>query len=61
MNFDFSDELKQLRDQARRFLGERSAPKQVRRVLEGGVPDIDSVAASTSGASIRARSIRTAF
>ena len=38
MNFDFSDELKQLRDQARRFLGERSAPKQVRRVLEGHTP-----------------------
>ena len=38
MNFDFSDELKQLRDQARRFLGERSAPKQVRNVLEGRAP-----------------------
>jgi acyl-CoA dehydrogenase len=35
MNFDFSDELKQLRDQARRFLVERSPPSVVRNVLEG--------------------------
>ena len=35
MNFDFSDEAKLLRDQARRFLKERSPPKAVRRVLEG--------------------------
>jgi acyl-CoA dehydrogenase len=35
MNFDFSDELKMLRDQARKFLGERSPPKAARRVLEG--------------------------
>jgi acyl-CoA dehydrogenase len=38
MNFDFSDELKQLRDQARRFLGEHSASKQVRQILEGRAP-----------------------
>jgi acyl-CoA dehydrogenase len=36
MNFDFSDDLKQLRDQARRFLAEQSPPKVVRHVLEGG-------------------------
>ena len=36
MNFDFSDDLKQLRDQARRFLAEQSPPKLVRHVLEGG-------------------------
>jgi acyl-CoA dehydrogenase len=35
MNFDFSDDLKQLRDQARRFLAEQSPPKVVRQVLEG--------------------------
>ncbi len=35
MNFDFSDDLKQLRDQARRFLSEQSSPKIVREVLEG--------------------------
>ena len=35
MNFDFSDDLKQLRDQARRFLTEQSPPKIVRQVLEG--------------------------
>jgi acyl-CoA dehydrogenase len=34
MNFDFSDDLKQLRDQARRFLAERSPPSVVRSVLE---------------------------
>jgi acyl-CoA dehydrogenase len=36
MNFDFSDDLKQLRDQARRFLSEQSPPAVVRNVLEGG-------------------------
>jgi alkylation response protein AidB-like acyl-CoA dehydrogenase len=35
MNFDFSDELKQLREQARRFLTERSPSAVVRDVLEG--------------------------
>src|SRR5271169_2766307 len=38
MNFDFSDDLKQLRDQARRFLAEQSPPKVVRHVLEGAEP-----------------------
>jgi alkylation response protein AidB-like acyl-CoA dehydrogenase len=38
MNFDFSDELKLLRDQARKFLTERSPPKAARRVLEGEAP-----------------------
>jgi alkylation response protein AidB-like acyl-CoA dehydrogenase len=35
MNFDFSDDLKQLRDEARRFLVQRSPPSVVRDVLEG--------------------------
>ncbi|HMN73881.1 MAG TPA: acyl-CoA dehydrogenase family protein [Rhodoblastus sp.] len=35
MNFDFSDEQKQLRDEARRFLSENSTPKHVRAILEG--------------------------
>ena len=35
MNFDFSDDQKQLRDQARRFLAEKSPPKTVRAVLDG--------------------------
>ncbi len=35
MNFDFSDDSKLLRDQARRFLAERCDSKQVRQVLEG--------------------------
>ena len=34
MNFDFSDDLKQLRDQARRFLAEHSPPSVVRNILE---------------------------
>jgi len=38
MNFDFSDELKQLRDQARRFLVEQSPASVVRSVLDGGEP-----------------------
>jgi alkylation response protein AidB-like acyl-CoA dehydrogenase len=35
MNFDFSDDMKQLRDQAQRFLREHCPPKSARRVLEG--------------------------
>ena len=35
MNFDFSDDLKQLREQARRFLSEQCPPAVVRRSLEG--------------------------
>jgi alkylation response protein AidB-like acyl-CoA dehydrogenase len=35
MNFDFSDEQKQLRDEARKFLAEKCPPKAVRAVLEG--------------------------
>ena len=38
MNFDFSDELKQLRDEARRFLTDRCPPAVPRRVLEGSEP-----------------------
>src|SRR5262245_40079857 len=38
MNFDFSDELKLLREQARRFLGERCTSAAVRRILEGPEP-----------------------
>jgi acyl-CoA dehydrogenase len=35
MNFDFSDDLKQLRDQARRFMTELCTPAVVRRSLDG--------------------------
>ena len=35
MNFDFSDDLKQLRDQARRFLTDQCPPALVRRALDG--------------------------
>jgi alkylation response protein AidB-like acyl-CoA dehydrogenase len=35
MNFDFSDDQKQLRDQARKFLAEKCSPKAVRQVLDG--------------------------
>jgi alkylation response protein AidB-like acyl-CoA dehydrogenase len=35
MNFDFSDDQKQLRDQARKFLNEKCSPKAVRAVLDG--------------------------
>ena len=38
MNFDFSDDQKQLRDEARKFLAQRSPPKAVRAVLEGKEP-----------------------
>src|SRR5260221_6148847 len=35
MNFDFSDEQKQMRDAARKFLAEKCSPKAVRAVLDG--------------------------
>jgi hypothetical protein len=35
MNFDFSDDQKQLRDQAHKFLTEKCPPKAVRAVLDG--------------------------
>ena len=38
MNFDFSDDLKGLREQARKFLRERCPAATVRRVLEGPEP-----------------------
>jgi alkylation response protein AidB-like acyl-CoA dehydrogenase len=38
MNFDFSDEQKQLRDEARKFLAEKCPPKAVRAVLDGKQP-----------------------
>lgn len=38
MNFDFSDDQKQLQDQARRFLSEKCTTKHVRKVLEGTAP-----------------------
>jgi acyl-CoA dehydrogenase len=38
MNFDFSDELKQLRDEARRSLSDRCKPAVPRRILESDEP-----------------------
>src|SRR5476649_63751 len=38
MNFDFSDEQKQMRDAARKFLAEKCPPKAVRAVLDGKTP-----------------------
>jgi acyl-CoA dehydrogenase len=38
LNFDFSDDLKMLRDQARKFLDERCTTASVRRVLESDDP-----------------------
>jgi alkylation response protein AidB-like acyl-CoA dehydrogenase len=38
MNFDFSDEQKELRDLARRFLKDQCGPEIVRGVLEGAAP-----------------------
>jgi alkylation response protein AidB-like acyl-CoA dehydrogenase len=38
MNFDFSDDMKQLRDHARKFLTEHCPPKTARQVLEGAAP-----------------------
>ncbi|MEO8713982.1 MAG: acyl-CoA dehydrogenase family protein [Acetobacteraceae bacterium] len=38
MNFEFSEDSRLLRDQARRFLGEHCTSKSVREVLEGRAP-----------------------
>src|SRR2546427_10301268 len=38
MNFDFSDDQKQMRDAARKFLSEKCSPKAVRTVLDGKAP-----------------------
>ena len=38
MNFDFSDDQKQLRDQARKYLAEKCPPKAVRAVIDGASP-----------------------
>jgi acyl-CoA dehydrogenase len=38
MNFEFSDDQKQLKDQARRFLEDKCQPKAVRAILEGPEP-----------------------
>lgn len=38
MNFDFSDDLKVLKDEARKFLADKCGPAVVRRVLEGTEP-----------------------
>ena len=38
MNFDFSDDLKALREQARKFLHQRCPPASVRRILDGPEP-----------------------
>lgn len=38
MNFDFSDEQKLLRDQARKFLSEHASSARVRRILDGDEP-----------------------
>jgi alkylation response protein AidB-like acyl-CoA dehydrogenase len=38
MNFEFSDEQKQLKDEARRFLEAKCPPKAVRAVLDGSEP-----------------------
>src|SRR5437867_12948164 len=38
MNFDFSDDQKQMRDAARKFLSEKCSPKAVREVLDGKAP-----------------------
>jgi len=38
MNFDFSDDQKQLRDTARKYLAEKCPPKAVRAVIDGKTP-----------------------
>jgi alkylation response protein AidB-like acyl-CoA dehydrogenase len=38
MNFDFSDDQKVLRDQARKFLSQHAAPARVRTILETDAP-----------------------
>ncbi|MDX2274632.1 MAG: acyl-CoA dehydrogenase family protein [Hyphomonadaceae bacterium] len=41
MNFDFSDDQKSLKDQARKFLSEKAGPAAARRVMNGGAASYD--------------------
>ncbi len=41
MNFDFSDEQKALKDEARKFLAAKCPPDRVRKLMEDGSPGID--------------------
>jgi len=43
VNFDFSDDQKSLRDEARRFLSEKAGPKATRRVLDDAQVSYDEV------------------
>ena len=43
MNFDFSDDQKLLKEQARKFLADKCPTKAVRRVLEGNETHADEV------------------
>jgi acyl-CoA dehydrogenase len=43
VNFDFSEDQRVLRDQARKFLSERAAPDRVRRILESDAPYDDDL------------------
>jgi alkylation response protein AidB-like acyl-CoA dehydrogenase len=43
LNFDFSDDQKQLADQARRFLGEKAGLRSVRAVLNDDAASFDAV------------------
>ncbi len=42
MNFDFSDEQKALKDEARKFLAAKCPPDRVRKLMEDDSPGIDS-------------------
>jgi len=49
MNFDFSDESRLLRDQARRFLAERCPPALVRAALDAPPPEIAALWGDIAG------------
>ena len=49
MNFEFSEDSRLLRDQARRFLAERCTTRHVRQVLEGKAPFLRELWAEMAG------------
>ena len=38
MNFEFSDEQKEFKEQANRYLADKCSPAEVRRILDGDEP-----------------------
>ena len=61
MNFDFSDDQKMLRDQARKFLGETSSSKVVRGAVTAEAADVAVGASDGDGVTTGGRRVAMAW